>query len=172
VPGEFWWRDFIYDLALEIGRVCYLELGLRECETFNRVAPICDLAVGVDSNRSCLDFHGGEGRVYCVPTSLFFENASERDFNLVFIDADHSKEAVQRDFEGVFPLVVDQGLILIHDTYPVRRRQLKRMYCHDAYRAVKGLKNKYAGQCEMMTLPLEPGLTICRKTQEQCKFGS
>lgn len=37
---------------------------------------------------------------------------------MLFIDADHSKEAVLQDFRGFFPFVAPYGLILLHDSHP------------------------------------------------------
>ena len=42
--------------------------------------------------------------------------------DMLFVDADHSKEAVAEDFKSMFPFVTDQEIIILHDGYPFASR--------------------------------------------------
>jgi len=50
-----------------------------------------------------------------------YEKIKDIEFDLIFIDGDHSYEGVKKDFEMYVPLLKDGGLILMHDT--VNRRE-------------------------------------------------
>lgn len=45
------------------------------------------------------------------------------DFDLIFLDGDHSYEAVKRDLQGLLPFLVEGGYIIMHDSHflPLRR---------------------------------------------------
>lgn len=88
---------------------------------------------------------------------------------MLFIDADHSKEAVLQDFRGFFPFVAPYGLILLHDSHPGKEGMMHPGLCGTAYQAIEEL-SKETESYEMMTIPISPGLTICRKRQEQLSW--
>ena len=89
--------------------------------------------------------------------------------DMLFIDADHAKDSVLRDFFGILPFVSQHGLILLHDTHPKSVDYLDPQYCNDAYKAIEEL-SKRMDQFEMMTIPLHPGLTLCRKRTSQLSW--
>lgn len=86
--------------------------------------------------------------------------------DMLFIDADHSKESVLKDFWNFFPFVKEQGLILLHDTHPKNIHYTEKSLCGDAYLVIEELKNHY-DEFEFMTIPIHPGLTIVRKRKTQ-----
>lgn len=60
---------------------------------------------------------------YCPYELPAAEEAAGGRFDLVFLDGDHSYEAVKRDLLGLLPYVVDGGYILMHDAHfhPLQR---------------------------------------------------
>ncbi|WP_407313700.1 class I SAM-dependent methyltransferase [Desulfosporosinus sp. SB140] len=88
---------------------------------------------------------------------------------MLFIDADHSKTAVLQDFKDFFPFVVPHGLILLHDTHPGNVQLIQPEWCGTAYLAIEELM-KETRAYELMTIPVSPGLTICRKRQTQLSW--
>ena len=89
------------------------------------------------------------------------ENISK--FDLVFIDGDHSKEQVIKDFINVKDMVIDDGFVLLHDTYPCDERMTKSCYSDNAWEAVLYIKQNFLNEWEIITLPFNPGLTILKK---------
>jgi len=85
---------------------------------------------------------------------------------MIFIDADHSQAAVEEEFWNFFPFVAPHGLILLHDTHPIDEAATIPARCGDAYKTIERL-SKQTDQFEMVTLPLHPGLTLCRKRTTQ-----
>lgn len=168
-----WHEDFILHLASVIRPKTYVELGLFRCELFNKMAEFSDQLVGVDIN-------AGAGKYMLdAPKARFFHGSTE-DFakslvanplkiDMLFIDADHSKEAVLQDFKNFFPYVVPHGLILFHDSHPKDNRMIQPSLCGTAYQAIEEL-SKERELFEMVTLPISPGVTICRKRKKQLSW--
>ena len=168
-----WHEDFIFNLASLIRPKVYVELGIQNCYLFNRIAPLAERSIGVDITPSAgnkmikemnAQFFNGTTQEYAKELE-----ANPLQIDMLFIDADHSKEAVLQDFRDFFPFVVPHGLILLHDTHPENEHMMQRSLCETAYQAVEEL-SKETSLYEMMTIPISPGLTICRKRQTQLSW--
>ncbi|MGC7872890.1 class I SAM-dependent methyltransferase [Desulfosporosinus sp. SYSU MS00001] len=168
-----WHEDFIVHLASVIRPQVYIELGLFKCTLFNRMIPYAGQLIGVDINPKA-------GSYMQASANTRFFNGSTQEFakeleknslqiNMLFIDADHSKEAVLNDFWDYFPHVAPHGLILFHDTHPGEEYLIQPEWCGTAYKAIEELL-KETGPYELMTIPVSPGLTICRKRQAQLSW--
>jgi len=145
----------------------YLELGLYLGETISYCKDfVKHNSIGVDIS---IPKHLKGYSFYNMTTDEFFKQIEEKDIlipplDMVFIDADHSHEQSLKDFNNVFPYVVDQGLIFLHDTFPKDKKHIQPGYCGDVYKtAVQILDRK---DCEIITLPVHPGLSIVRKRKE------
>ena len=170
---ENWHEDFIKKLAESLKPKVYVELGLYQCELFNKIVPYAENLFGVDINpeagrwmtksEKTLFFHG--------TTDEFVEQVKSNNLkiDLLFIDADHCKESVLNDFWNYFPYVNDHGIILLHDTYPKNLQYTDKGYCGDAYLAINELKN-HQDEFELMTIPIHPGLTLIRKRKTQLSW--
>jgi predicted O-methyltransferase YrrM len=169
-PGLNWHEDFIVHLANRLRPKVYVELGLYQCALFNRIVPYAEKLIGVDTVESA----GNHMRK--SPKTRFFHGTTDAlakelkknpvKIDLLFIDADHSKESVTKDFTNFFPFISEQGVILLHDGYPENKEQTASGYCGDGYKAIEKLSQE-TGEYEMMTIPIPPGLTLCRKRQTQ-----
>lgn len=167
-PRGNWHVDFIIHLASVIRPTTYVELGLYECELFNKMIPYANRLFGVDM--------ATEAGAHMVKSSkTTFVNARTDEFcqiairegisiDLLFIDANHSYDSVKSDFLGFLPLVNEGGLIVLHDSYPKDLKHTGSGYCGDGYRAIDEL-TRAANGYEMMTIPVHPGLTLARKRQ-------
>lgn len=169
--GENWHVDFIVHLAAVKRPKVYVELGLYECELFNKVIPYADHLIGVDTDKrsgSFMDRSTKKTKFFYGSTADFAKELRREPLviDLLFIDADHSKEAVLHDFQAFFPYVVDQGLIVLHDSYPKNKTYTDPKPCGDAYKAIEQLARQ-RDSYEMVTIPTHPGLTICRKRRTQ-----
>lgn len=155
--------EFIELLAKRIKPNVYLELGIDEGTTLHKVIPHAKKCIGVDKEFPKFCEWDKSFDYFNMTTEYFFDKNILREYDeldLVFIDADHSYEAVKRDFYNVYRYVAQDGLILLHDTFPKDETDTHPDLCGDCYKFTNDLKN-----CgfEFMTLPFPPGLTIVRR---------
>jgi Methyltransferase domain len=138
-----------------IGAKSYLELGTHLNETISKVR--CERRYGVDLKAVACP----GAQMFQMSTWKFIQDVAPTiaPFDVVFIDADHSAEAVEKDFNGIWPHVSKEGLILLHDTNPETVKDTEPGLCGDAWRFIYGKENVL----ESVTLPYSPGLTIVRK---------
>ncbi|MBI1938134.1 MAG: FkbM family methyltransferase [Ignavibacteriales bacterium] len=172
---ENWHEDFIVYLASQYRPKIYVELGLYQCGLFNKIVPYADILIGVDVSPSAgKHMTVSEKTVFVNSTTDQFADALKENpisIDMLFIDADHSKESVLKDFWNFFPYVKDHGLILLHDTHPKNLQYTDKGYCGDAYLVIEELK-KHNDEFEMMTIPIHPGLTLIRKRKTQLSWES
>lgn len=170
---ENWHELFIEHLASLLKPRVYVELGLYQCELFNRIIPHAQRLVGIDMNAEVGNWMAKSDKVRFV-NSITDEFAAElrihpMKIDMLFIDADHSKGAVLKDFWNFFPFVSLQGLIILHDSHPKNIEYTQPGYCGDAYKAVEELSAN-TDKFELMTIPVHPGLTLCRKRTTQLSW--
>lgn len=84
--------------------------------------------------------------------------------DLLYIDADHSHEQSLSDFENFAPWIVPNGLVLMHDTFPRREEDESPYASGTAWKTAQYIKQHYATQFEIMTLPYLCGLSLLRKS--------
>ena len=168
-----WHEDFIVHLASLVCPKVYVELGIYHCALFNRIIPFAEQLIGVDISAESGNYmqQSSKTRFFKGTTHEFAQEVAVNplQINMLFIDADHSKEAVLQDFIEFFPFVVPHGLILLHDTHPGNEQMMDPAWCGTAYQAVEEYLRE-TGSYELMTIPLSPGLTICRKRQAQLSW--
>lgn len=170
---ENWHEDFIESLASVVRPRVYVELGLYQCALFNKIIPHAEYLIGVDTEPGAESFmrNSGKTKFVCSTTDEFAEELQKApiEIDMLFIDADHAKESVLRDFRNFFPFVSPHGLILIHDSYPMNERYTESEYCSNAHEAIVELA-KDTSEYELMTIPQHPGLTLCRKRTTQLSW--
>ena len=173
INEDNWHEDFIVHIAKVIKPNTYVELWLYKCELFNRVIPYAKELIWVDlasepgkymKKNKKTSFHN-------MTTDDYYEIIKKqwKKIDLLFIDANHSKESVKQDFENYFELVSDQWIILLHDWFPKNKKFTQSWYCWDWYIAIEEL-TKHNKNYEMMTLPVHPWLTICRKRKKHLNW--
>tara|TARA_Y100000310_G_scaffold326698_1_gene391964 strand:+ start:61 stop:588 length:528 start_codon:yes stop_codon:yes gene_type:complete len=145
----------------------YAEIGIGNGATFNAVAPYFDVAVAIDANPDSL-LHAETEHGYPMPFSDYVMlHGDEHEFDVAFLDAEHGKEDVLRDFDLLLPLIADNGIVLIHDTHPPNVEMSGMGYCRDAYMAAWEICQAASAQgYEAMTLPGDVGLTLIRKASK------
>lgn len=139
----------------------YVEYGVRSGTTLRPISTIVKQSYGVDIQDTPV-----------VPDNCSFHKSytddfstkylSSINFHFAFIDADHSFESCMKDFDYIYQSIQSGGYIFLHDTYPCEERFLDKGACHDCYKTPIKIKEKYPN-IELVTLPLNPGLTIIRK---------
>jgi len=148
-------QAFIPALVGSIGAESYLEFGTYLNDTIAAVQ--CARKFGVDIHAARCD----GVMVFRMTTAQFIADhaATHAPYDLVFIDADHDKDAVAADFFGILPHVSHDGLILLHDTNPETLADTATGLCNNSWEFVKRLHDE---RFESVTLPFHPGLTIVR----------
>jgi hypothetical protein len=146
----------------------YIEFGIREGSTFNRIAPLVDAAYAVDiDDRWGAIKNNKNAQWYNMNTDAFISQLSDEVFDLVFIDADHSYRQSMKDFNGILPFVREGGFILLHDSYPASDENTHPSQCGEVYKTAWEIRMKYRKQCEIVTLPSDSGISIVRKASRQ-----
>ena len=165
-----WHYDFIPPLIRALRPEVYVELGVREAHLFNLVSPFAGHAIGVDIDPMSGECIQGAPNVtfHCCTTMEFLDEAKRTGLaiDVLFIDADHSYEAALEDFRSYLPYVRPHGLILMHDAHPGDASLAIPTQCGGVYQAVEELSAEN-DEYEMVTIPLSPGVTICRKRTRQ-----
>jgi len=157
-------REVIASIAISTNCISYLELGLYDGHTFSLVANFVPNCVGVDIKDLRNDKK--RGRFYQMTTDAFFEQNKE-NYNIIFIDADHSFESVKKDFENSLKILTQYGIIFLHDTDPMMAKYLAPGYCNDCYKITDYITLNHP-ELEMVTLPCtEAGLTIVKRKKDK-----
>lgn len=165
-----WHQNFILNLASVLRPQNYLELGIYRCGLFNQMIPFAQQLTGVDIFSGAGEFmtKTDKTKFICSSTDDYAAKLRETNetFDFIFIDADHSRKAVQSDFTNYFDRLRPHGLLLLHDTHPIDEAAAHQDRCGDGYLAINEFSHQNQNW-EMMTIPLHPGLTLCRKRTTQ-----
>lgn len=145
----------------------YLEYGVRDGGNFKEMSDRVKKAYGVDMiiKEEVRSNKNDNMELYEMMTNEFRDSKLPLmgQMDVIFIDADHSSTSVIADFNGVYMKVNKGGYIILHDTYPCNEELLSPGGCNDCYKTPMYLKSVYRDNIEILTLPLNPGLTIVRK---------
>jgi predicted O-methyltransferase YrrM len=141
----------------------YLELGVRDGVTLSHVQKHAKQCYGVDINFLNKDFDDNVTLFEMCTDDFFNQLDNHLVFDLVFIDADHSKEQVYKDFMNVKDRVIEDGFVLFHDTYPFSEKSIDPLFSGDCYLTIKRIKQEFHQEWEILTLPFTPGITIMKK---------
>lgn len=169
--------DFLELLAKRMRPAVYVELGIAEAETIRRVAPHCRRAIGVDVRQPPKTaWNGAAFEFFKMTTNIFLRThlplfAISTPAELALIDADHSASAVELDLLALLPWMAEDGVIVLHDTYPESERYLGSQLCGDGWRTADSLRGRAVELgIEVATLPVPPGLTIVRKRGKHLRW--
>lgn len=165
---EEWHCKFIENLAAQMRPTIYVELGIFRAQTLNRVSQHVVEGFAVDVEDRCNDIADkSKIKSFRETTDKFAErwrNEINKQIDLIFIDADHSRDAVFRDVKNFWPfLKEDLGLMVLHDMWPPSKELTVRNRCGDAFAAKNEIRNFLRDDAEIITLPVQYGLTIIRK---------
>jgi len=139
----------------------YVEYGVRNGHSIEQIAPYVKVAYGVDAD----NYEPKLGNIVfnkCYTDEFSDNQLPNLTFHFAFIDADHSTRQVRLDFANIWKFIQPGGYIFLHDTYPCCEFLLEACFCNDCYKTPPWLKVNYPG-IEILTLPLNPGLSIVRK---------
>ena len=108
--------------------------------------------------------------------SVFYRQGSDKMFEealtplaLGFIDGDHLYPQVKKDFYNALDRLVDNGYIILHDTYPPDESYVNENRCGTVYKLRQEIEKDPGLDC--ITLPrgcaMGVGFTIVRKKPKQ-----
>lgn len=159
--------EFIESIAKWYRPNIFIEYGTGIGVVTQKVAPHCKRFIGVDLNRTIVETMGIKNLEFHQMTTREFkskvlDNITET-IDMAFIDADHDSKVAFQDFEDLFPKMTENGMIFLHDTYPCEEKWTSPTFCHDSWKVPNKIKRKYGHLCDVLTIPIQPGLTIVRK---------
>lgn len=114
--------DLLNHLAAKYNLQRYLEIGVQDpTQNFDKIK--CEYKVGVDPADHIYSDHG---TIYQMTSDVFLNEAAyalgynDRQFDLIFIDGQHTAEQVKKDFEGCLKYLSPSGFIILHDCNPLK----------------------------------------------------
>lgn len=135
----------------------YIEIGTQYAINFSAVE--CERKVGIDPDPKCK-------ATYCMTSDEFFVQNKEQ-FDIVFIDGLHHADQVKKDFINAMDRLSDNGIIVIHDTNPLKEEWThvprdSKIWTGNIYQFVCGLLGDFK------TLPFDYGITVVKKCEFIC----
>ena len=151
-----------------------LEIGIGESSIFlgkvaqkySRKIYHCDIATSDITNMNTIDgMFIPNSLMYDGPSDAFFKNVSFTPIAMAFIDGDHTYKQVRKDFFNTLPLVVPNGYIFLHDTYPpTEDYTCPHSHCGDVYKLRQELEMRDDMDCfTFLNGAMSVGLTMIRK---------
>ena len=94
----------------------------------------------------------------------FFRKVKLTPIAFAFIDGDHNYPQVKRDFDNLVPHMVENGFILLHDTYPPTEEYLADNCCGTVYQLRQEVEKDPRFDCITLVrgTAMGVGLTIVR----------
>ena len=166
------------DYVLRYTQGDIVEIGICESSIYfswlagkyNRQVYHCDLQQSIFTNCRTVEgyFHPSRSHLYCGPSNDFFKDTNLPPIALGFIDGCHEYEIVRKDFWNLFPHMVENEYIFLHDTYPPTEEWLGPSACGTVYQLRQELELKpRLMECFTFTKSAwNVGLTMIRKKKQ------
>lgn len=160
VPFPFtrWHVPIIAAVAASYAEPTYVEIGVYRGDCLSVVAPACGEAHGVDVSFDRLMDDIPGARLWQMTSDAFFEAYDGPRPDIVFVDGDHGYEQARRDTLNALEILADNGVLFMHDTWPVFRAATERMVCGGVHRVVEELQAD--DRLEVTTIRRWPGLSL------------
>lgn len=108
-----WRGKFINSLLKDLNFKSYLELGISKGWCWEEIE--LENKVGVEINPEIPDL-----RIVKNTTDNYFSSLeTSKKFDVIFIDADHEKNQVFKDFTNAYNHLSENGIIIMHDVNPI-----------------------------------------------------
>lgn len=147
----------------------YLEIGCNRGETLWRIHDYC-LSIDAVDPEMYADWNDPNNierfpniHYFNMNSNAFFSQHNKgKGYDLIFIDGDHSEFQVDRDITNSLLCLNDDGLIVLHDTYPPTLSHTDEAACGTAYKVRKTLEENLLFQT--YTFPVMFGVTLLSPT--------
>ncbi len=144
--------DFISGAILEIGCGVSSIYLTALSKKYNREIYYCDIEAGKILNPLSVEGYMSEkGHFYMCPSDEMFAKGELPLLAFAFIDGSHQYEQAKRDFWNAEKLVVPDGYILLHDTYPPTEEYVQDNMCGDVYKLRQELEKDSRFDCLTFT---------------------
>jgi hypothetical protein len=157
-PWNRWHAPIIAAVAASYAKPTYIEIGVWKGDCLAQVAPVCGEAHGVDVSFDRLESDVAGARLWEMTSDAFFEAYDGPRPDLVLVDGDHDYEQARRDAHNALEVLDDNGVLFMHDSWPVFRAATERMVCGGVHRVIEEL-HADAG-LEVATIRRWPGLSM------------
>lgn len=157
-PWNRWHAPIIAAVAASYAKPTYIEIGVWKGDCLAEVAPVCGQAHGVDVSFDRLESEVAGARLWEMTSDAFFETYDGPRPDVVLVDGDHDYEQARRDAHNALEILAAEGVLFMHDTWPVFRAATQRMVCGGVYRVVEELQAD--GRWEVATIRRWPGLSV------------
>lgn len=150
----------------------FMEMGTQFGETAIKILPyIPQEYYGVDvklqDNMKFLENKYSNVKLFECTTDQYFEKEFDKTmFEMVFIDASHNYEQTYRDFLNIKDYMAPDGIIFFHDTYPATRAHTKPNLSGDCYKLPEKIRLEHNDEFEIITFPVNPGLSMARRVKK------
>lgn len=166
-------ESLVVALAHFIRPKFYLEVGIHTGETISRIRDLGGYCLGIDIADKRPTAHHGLYEFRRSDSSSWLKDSlpaavdEHGPIELAFIDADHTFEGSLRDFDLVFPHVCPDGIICLHDVWPLEERYTgpvprdpRGSWFGDVYKTADVIRQR--DECEIVTFPAA-NIAIIRK---------
>ncbi len=172
----------IGDYILSCTQGDILEIGVGESSVYlsqlsrkyKRKIYYCDCSPGkIDNPLTVEGYLNTELGIFCKEDSdRMFATRQITPIALGFIDGDHNYAQVKKDFDNLLPLVVDNGYIFLHDTYPPREDCTSENVCGTVYKLRQEIEQNHTIDCITFVngTAMGMGLTMCRKKPKDLPY--
>ena len=157
-PATRWHAPIIASVVGSYPQPTYVEVGVFQGECLTQVAPLCGQAHGVDVSFERLKHDTAPARLWPMASDEFFERYDGPAPDVIFVDGDHAYEQARRDARNALAIVAPEGVLFLHDTWPVFRAATERLLCGGVHRVVEELQADAA--LEVATIRRWPGLSL------------
>lgn len=168
IPGEletYNHAEILEHFAKWIKPERYLEIGVRDGRILKIISKYSHECYGVDIKFSEYNYDKNV-KLFEMSSDEFFRfKPVTTKFDMVFIDGDHSKKQVYKDFMSVKNHVIDDGFVFLHDSYPFDEWMTAPDLSDNCWEAILDIKKNFYDEWEIITLPFNPGLTIMKKIE-------
>lgn len=157
-PAMRWHVPIIASVVASYPRPTYIEIGVFQGDCLTQVAPQCGEAHGVDVSFGALKHDIGSATRWQMTSDEFFEHYEGPAPQVVFVDGDHEYEQARRDARNALAILAPEGVLFLHDTWPVFKAATERLLCGGVHRVLDELHADPA--LEVATIRRWPGLSL------------
>lgn len=147
---------YINTLIQKLNYTSYCEIGYAHGGTFAEIE--CAKKIAVDP--APLSERPGD-KIIKKTSDNYFETATD-DFDIYFIDGDHSPDQVFKDVQNCLEFLSPRGVLILHDICPINEDDCHPRGCDEAYKAFLKIRTE---------IPDISAYILEEQTPDPCGYG-